>query len=190
MIVEPRPAASVILLRGGHAGLELLIVRRTPHARFMAGHWVFPGGAVDASDGPGDSGLRAAARRELQEEAAVVLARDAELVPFARWITPIESPIRFDTWFYLAAAPPEASPQVDGAEIVAFRWIEPAAALAAFAADELTLAFPTRMQLEQIGAYPSADELLTRARERADSVRAVQPRVVGSGAHARIVLPD
>ena len=66
----------------------------------MAGHWVFPGGAVDPEDGDGQSGLRAAAARELAEEAGVVLAPDAEIVPFARWITPEQSPIRFDTWFY------------------------------------------------------------------------------------------
>src|SRR3954471_10506988 len=71
--VKPRQAASVILLRGGGEGLELLLVKRTPKARFMGGAWVFPGGAVDADEGDGDAAHRAAALRELQEEAAITL---------------------------------------------------------------------------------------------------------------------
>ena len=46
----PRPAASVVLLRGGgrHSdrGLEVLLLKRTEEAKFMPGVWVFPGGAV------------------------------------------------------------------------------------------------------------------------------------------------
>src|SRR5581483_12324414 len=70
---EPRQAATVIVLRGGEERLEVLLVRRTPKARFMGGVWVFPGGAVDAQEGEGDRAHRAAAIRELQEEAAIVL---------------------------------------------------------------------------------------------------------------------
>ncbi len=61
----PRQAASVILLRGGSEDLEVLLVRRTPHARFMGGVWVFPGGAVDAREGEGDEAHRVAGVREL-----------------------------------------------------------------------------------------------------------------------------
>src|SRR5690349_6888362 len=52
--VRPRQAASVIVLRGGEETLEVLLVRRTPEARFMGGVWVFPGGAVDDVEGSGD----------------------------------------------------------------------------------------------------------------------------------------
>ena len=45
----PRPAATVILLRGGAESLEVLLVRRNPQARFMGGAWVFPGGSVNRS---------------------------------------------------------------------------------------------------------------------------------------------
>src|SRR5207302_1295084 len=86
--VRPRQAASVILLRGGSEALELLLVKRTPEARFMGGVWVFPGGAVDAEEGDGDEAHRLAAVRELQEEASVDLAGPDELVKFSRWITP------------------------------------------------------------------------------------------------------
>ena len=40
----------MIVLRGGAEILEVLLVRRTPKARFMGGVWVFPGGAVDDAD--------------------------------------------------------------------------------------------------------------------------------------------
>ncbi len=186
--VTPRPAATVILLRGDGARLELLMVQRTPEARFMAGHWVFPGGAVDPADGPGQSGLRAAAVRELEEEAAVRLPAEAELVPHARWITPAQSPIRFDTWFYLAVAPPNAEPRVDGVEIVACRWVRPAEALRAAEAGEFQLAFPTRRQLEQLARFAGVTEALAHARAHAHAIRPLEPRIVGSGEHARIVL--
>src|SRR5580658_7668014 len=84
----PRLAATVILLRGGAEQLEVLMVRRNPQARFMGGAWVFPGGGVDAADGHGEPGLKAAALRELTEETGIELPADAELVAFARWITP------------------------------------------------------------------------------------------------------
>src|SRR5689334_12675274 len=99
---EPRQAASVILLRGGGEELELLLVRRTPKARFMGGVWVFPGGAVDTHEGDGDAAHRLAAIRELQEEASIQLDDPGALVKFSRWITPAVVTIRFDTHFFLA----------------------------------------------------------------------------------------
>src|SRR3954467_14055689 len=101
----PRQAATVIVLRGGAQRLEVLMVRRTPRARFMGGAWVFPGGAVDAHEGEGDASHRAAAVREVAEEAGIELPDPAALVPFARWITPPEITVRFDTYLFLAAAP-------------------------------------------------------------------------------------
>src|SRR6476661_361944 len=86
----PRLAATIILLRGGGDGLELLLVKRTPKARFMGGVWVFPGGAVDAGEGDGDEAHRRAAVRELDEEAAVSGVRAEDLVKFSQWITPAE----------------------------------------------------------------------------------------------------
>ena len=70
----PRPAATVILLRGGAGVLEVLLVHRNPQARFMGGAWVFPGGAVDRGEGDGQAALRSAAARELSEEAGIALA--------------------------------------------------------------------------------------------------------------------
>ncbi len=183
----PRPAGTVILLRGGSSALEVLLVQRNPNARFMGGAWVFPGGAVDRSEGHGDQALRAAAIRELEEEAAIAIGDPAELVAFSRWITPAEVKIRFDTWFYLAPLPPGAEAKADGSEVVDARWYSPAGALAARERGELFLVFPTIKHLEQLSVFESADALLDHARGR--EVHPVQPRVVGHGETARIVLP-
>jgi len=182
----PRPAATVILLRGGAVSLEVLLVRRNPRARFMGGAWVFPGGAVERSEGSGDQALRRAAVRELAEEAGIATTPEA-LVPFARWITPAEVKTRFDTWFFLACAPAGAEPRIDGSEVVDARWCEPAQALDAARRGELPLVFPTIKQLEQLAHFSSAEALLAHTRGR--PVRPVQPRVVRSGETARIVLP-
>ena len=183
----PRPAATVIVLRGGDAGLEVLLVKRNPAARFMGGAWVFPGGAVDRGEGEGQDALRSAAIRELAEEAGVVLNRPSDLTPFSRWITPPQVKIRFDTWFYLAPLPEGAAPQVDGHEVVDLRWYEPAAALEAGRAGEVLLVFPTIKHLEQLSSFATADELLDHARSR--EIRPVEPHVVLSGEQARVVLP-
>jgi 8-oxo-dGTP pyrophosphatase MutT (NUDIX family) len=183
----PRTAATVILLRGGDHSLEVLLAQRNPAARFMGGAWVFPGGAVSPIDGDGDAGLRAAAVRELREEAGVQLPDPAALVAFSRWITPAVVKIRYDTWFFLASAPPGVELQIDGAEVVDARWFTPAAALGAGRAGEILLVFPTIKHLEQLSAFASAEELLAHARTR--TVAPVQPRVLGTGETARIVLP-
>lgn len=183
----PRLAATVILLRGGDERLEVLLVRRNPKARFMGGAWVFPGGAVNASDGEGENSLKSAALRELAEEAGITVASSALLVPFARWITPAQVKIRFDTWFFLALSPPGAEPVVDGAEVVDGRWLTPEAALAAARAGRLLLVFPTIKQLEQLASFASATQLIGHARGL--SITPVEPRVITSGEAPRIVLP-
>ena len=186
--VTPRPAATVILLRGGAERIEILLVKRNPRARFMGGAWVFPGGAVDRHEGRGEAALRAAALRELREEAGVQLSDPHALIGFSRWITPEEIKIRFDTWFYLATAPPGAEARVDGHEVVEARWYEPAKALEAARAQEIALVFPTIKHLEQLAKFRSADELVEYARRQ--QIRPVLPRVVVSGETARIVLPN
>jgi 8-oxo-dGTP pyrophosphatase MutT (NUDIX family) len=186
-VTIPRVAATVIVLREVGDRLEVLLARRTPKARFMGGAWVFPGGAVSPEDGEGEAGLRAAGLRELQEEAGIVLRSPADLAPFSRWITPAEVTIRYDTWFFLAAMPDGQQPRVDGEEVVDARWFTPAAALEASRGGEILLVFPTIKHLEQLSMFASLDELMRHA--RAHTVQPVQPRVVGQGETARIVLP-
>jgi 8-oxo-dGTP pyrophosphatase MutT (NUDIX family) len=180
----------ILLRRGGkHAerGLEVLLVRRNPEARFMPGVWVFPGGAVDPGDGDGQDAHRAAAVRELGEEAGIELPAE-ELIAYSRWITPKVVPIRFDTHFFLALAPAHSPPRPDGAETVDAAWFEPQAALDAHHAGKLPLVFPTIKHLESLVGFPNAAEALEAARRR--EVRPVEPEVVGDGDERRIVLPD
>ena len=183
----PRQAATVILLRGGGQTLEVLLVKRTPAARFMGGVWVFPGGAVDTDEGEGDGAHRAAAIRELREEAAIALDDPAALVKFSRWITPAQVRTRFDTHFFLASLPAGQEPRVDGEECVDLGWFTPAGALQAHRDGEILLVFPTIKHLEQLSAFASVDSLMTYARGR--DVQPVQPRVLVEGEVARIVLP-
>lgn len=99
-VANPRPAATVVVMRDSDAGPEIFMVRRHQDTAFMGGAYVFPGGRVDAHDHDGSdawcdglphavaqlAGLDAdvavayhvAAARELFEEAGVLLARDAD----------------------------------------------------------------------------------------------------------------
>jgi 8-oxo-dGTP pyrophosphatase MutT (NUDIX family) len=183
----PRQAATVIVLRGGGAGLEVLLVKRNPASRFMGGAWVFPGGAVDAADGEHDAAHRAAGVREVQEEAGLALPDADALVRFSRWITPAQVRTRFDTHFFLAAAPEGQQPRPDGGETVDARWYTPAGALDAYRDGEIELVFPTIKHLEALAPFGSADELLAWAQGR--DVVPVEPRVVVTGEVARIVMP-
>ena len=184
---EPRQAASVIVIRGADTGLEVLLVRRNPEARFMGGFWVFPGGAVDAHEGEGDEAHRLAAVRELAEEAGVEGVDASELVKFSQWITPRQVEIRFDTHFFVAHLPDGATVTIDESELVDHRWYSPQSALEAHRADELALVFPTIKHLEQLAAFGSARELVEYAGSR--RVEPVEPRVLIEGEVARVVLP-
>jgi 8-oxo-dGTP pyrophosphatase MutT (NUDIX family) len=187
----PRQAATVILLRrgGSHedAGLEVLLVRRNPEARFMPDAWVFPGGAVDTAEADDNAAHRLCAIRELEEEAGVTLTDPGELLEFSRWITPAEVKTRFDTHFYVAPAPAHAKPEPDGEETVDAGWFAPADALDRWRAGEMVLVFPTIKHLEALLPFGTADEVLAAARERV--VGPVQPRIVTEDGIPRVVLP-
>jgi 8-oxo-dGTP pyrophosphatase MutT (NUDIX family) len=126
--------------------------------------------------------------RELEEEAGVRLADEKQLVPFSRWITPAEVKVRFDTWFFVAAAPEGApEPRPDGGECVDARWLRPQEALEAYSRDELMLVFPTIKHLEQLAELGSVAEALRTAGER--EVEPVQPKVVVKDGSAEVLLP-
>ena len=88
----PRPASTICLVRDTPQCAEVLMVRRTPQARFMGGAWVFPGGAVDPTDeadaaraavscsSPEMAPWIAAAVRELVEETGVWLLESGAIV--------------------------------------------------------------------------------------------------------------
>jgi 8-oxo-dGTP pyrophosphatase MutT (NUDIX family) len=211
------PASTVLLLRDGAQGLEVLLITRHSASGFAAGALAFPGGKVDPADetlapaalAPPGGAFRVAAIRETYEEAGLLLARrtGAEallghdevmalpkisfaalmaeaglelaadlLVPYAHWITPADSPKRFDTHFFLARAPEGQRPSADERETHGLSWMRPEAALAEADAGRASLVFATRMNLVRLAASTSVTAALDAA--RAAPVVTVCPEIV------------
>jgi 8-oxo-dGTP pyrophosphatase MutT (NUDIX family) len=84
----------------------------------------------------------------------LLLALD-ELVPYAHWITPEGMPKRFDTWFFLAAAPPEQVGAHDGKESTDSIWVSPREALEGGESGRFKLPFPTTRNLIRLGKQPA-----------------------------------
>jgi 8-oxo-dGTP pyrophosphatase MutT (NUDIX family) len=93
----------------------------------------------------------------------ILLALD-ELVPYAHWITPEGMPKRFDTWFFLAAAPPEQAGAHDGRESTDSIWVSPREALAGGESGRFKLPFPTTRNLIRLGKQPSVRAALADSR--------------------------
>jgi 8-oxo-dGTP pyrophosphatase MutT (NUDIX family) len=87
-----------------------------------------------------------------------------ELVPYAHWITPEGMPKRFDTWFFLAAAPPEQVGAHDGKESTDSIWVSPREALAGGESGRFKLPFPTTRNLIKLGKHRSVKAALDDAR--------------------------
>jgi 8-oxo-dGTP pyrophosphatase MutT (NUDIX family) len=221
--VEPRLAATVLLLRDAAAGMEVFMVVRHHQIDFASGALVFPGGRIDPGDHdiagnpvlfppqPGltaaDAALRVGALRETFEECGILLARAhgdgalvtamrlreieetwrvpmtagektfadiliAEdlvlapdmLVPYAHWVTPLHMAKRFDTFFFLAVAPPDQVAVHDGGEAVDSIWISPRGAISEADAGTYKLVFPTQKNLEKLGRHSTPAAALDAAR--------------------------
>jgi len=160
---EAAPAATVVLLRDGDNGLEVLLGRRSSKLAFHGGAWVFPGGRIDPedyADDPNDldAAARRAAAREAKEEAGVDVDPDS-LVHFSNWTTPEISPKRFATWFY--AGPVAGGDAIaDGAETEKLQWFSPSEALAARAAGEIEPAPPQYVTLLDMLTFDNVADAL------------------------------
>jgi len=160
---KAHPAATVVLIRDGSDTCEVLLVRRNVQLSFHGGAWVFPGGRVDSGDyaGAADDALAAARRaavREAHEEAGLIL-EPAELVLVSRWVTPVQLPKRFDTWFF-AGLGTDAPVSVDGGEIHDHRWMTASEALAAQRAGAIELPPPTFVTITALAPYRRAEDAL------------------------------
>lgn len=209
-MVEPAPAATVLLLRDDP--FEVLMVRRRSTS-FFSSALVFPGGLVDPDDrsdawlphlagaeqlSVDERALRIAACREAYQESSVMLGAHSHafeagvafidivsrqgarlplggIVRFGHWITPARSSKRFDTHFFLAAAPAGVEPRCDGDETVAHEWIRPADAVARAEGGEHTILFPTLMNLRRLAESDTVAAALAAAQVRAPYT--VLPRV-------------
>lgn len=164
---EAAPAATVVLVRDGDHGLEVLLARRSSQLAFHGGAWVFPGGRIDPADYagvPGDvfAAAQRAAAREAMEEAGVAVRHD-ELVHISNWTTPEISPKRFATWFFVGAF--EGGEAVaDGTETERLHWFRPDDAFAARDAGDIELAPPQYVTLLWLRDHADVATVMRAAR--------------------------
>lgn len=133
--------------------------------------------------------FRIAAIRETWEEASVLVAHDGtvaadaraadsdidfrefvaasegaldlgQIYYFGHWLTPESQPKRWDTRFFLAAAPQGQDVIFDGNETVSAVWLNPIEALARHDSGEQELIFPTRMNMKRLAESSSVAEAI------------------------------
>jgi 8-oxo-dGTP pyrophosphatase MutT (NUDIX family) len=119
-------------------------------------------------------------------ESGRVLALD-ELVPYARWITPEAMPKRYDTWFFLAAAPPEQLGAHDGRESTDSLWLSPREAVAGGESGRFKLPFPTTRNLIKLGKQPNVVAAIEDA--RGQPVVTVMPELIRTGGGRQLRIP-
>src|SRR5436190_22899404 len=107
---------------------------------------------------------------------------------FSHWITPEGAPRRYDTRFFVTAAPPEQVPLHDDRETIAHVWIAPEDALERCRRGEFEMIFPTISNLEAIARFPKSADLLAAAAAIED-VPTILPRIAPDGEGVRILLP-
>ena len=110
-----------------------------------------------------------------------------ELVYFSHWLTPPARAKRFDTRFFVAAAPPVQIAAHDATEVVEQRWVRPADALAQ--ADALKLITPQRKTLETLARFDRVESLLAWARQPRD-IALTMPMIGRGRDGVRPVTPD
>jgi len=172
-------AATVVLLRDGAQGIEVLLLERPRHTGTFAGAWVFPGGRVDPEDYDAAGAVppnllsesrrpeedlpaaRIAGVRETVEETSLVLAPDA-LVDLSCWVPPLQAPKRLRTWFFLAAAP-AGEIRLNPGELIDYEWLTPAEALRLHRDGKMLLIAPTFVTLTLLQQFQDAAAALAYA---------------------------
>ena len=113
------------------------------------------------------------------------LATD-KIAYFAHWITPEESPYRYDTRFFVAPMPEGQTPVADPREVIDMRWFSPRGAIEAFKRGEISLRNPTVQNLKLVDAG-SVEDALAKLKDR--EVPTIRPRVIMEGDKRRILMP-
>ena len=188
--VTPKHAASLLVLREGGAGTEVLMGMRGAKHRFMPNRLVFPGGKVDRADYTARiaaplrpdvllrlekastprlcHALAHAAARELDEESGLSLGLPPMLdgLDFlCRAVTPPGGPMRFDARFLVVDEACVTGTLGGSGELEGLRYYPIEEALA------LDLAFVTRAVLEQVKGYLAMSEAERRGRVRTPLLR-------------------
>lgn len=112
----------------------------------------------------------------------------ADMHYFSRWITPLGSPRRYDTRFFVAMAPEGQRPSHDERETIANLWIRPEEALERHEAGEFELIFPTVRSLEVLTRFDTAEAVVAHASSITE-FPPLLPRFVEEDGGLRIVMP-
>lgn len=235
VLTPPVAAATVMVVRDGPTGLEVLLVRRHGNSGVLGGVHVFPGGKLDAADRLADPaaldrpaaacmdclcepaldantalGLHVAALRETFEECGLLLGQVAAakhvqavreetaagvafaaalraqglpiptacVLPWSRWVTPRVPSVtnkRFDTRFFVAAAPTDQAVEHCVREATEAVWLSPRSGLERYWAGEIDLAPPQIMSLSELVRLADVAQVLAAARNRPPSLIEPEP---------------
>jgi 8-oxo-dGTP pyrophosphatase MutT (NUDIX family) len=143
-----------------------------------------------------NAGTFAEYRRKLQsgEMSMLDLARAEglrypadRLHPFSRWITPVISPRRYDTRFFVAYLPRGQEPLHDALETTDSAWIAPKNALRRYREGNFPLVFATEKHLERMSRFRSIEEMIAST-EMAD-LQPVVPKAIKRGDQMVFLLP-
>lgn len=111
------------------------------------------------------------------------------LVPFARWVPQFHAVRRFDTLFYLAAAPAgDWQPRVVAGECASAEWVAPVEVLERERSGSARLIFPTRRTLERLALHSDFEAL--RADAERFPIEPITPWVEERGGEKFITIPD
>jgi 8-oxo-dGTP pyrophosphatase MutT (NUDIX family) len=134
-----------------------------------------PKGSNALVDAKRASEIEAAHRTELNDrkttfsriltDNGLLLALDG-LIPYAHWITPEGMPKRYDTWFFIAAAPPDQLGAHDGRESTDSIWLSAREALAGGDSGRFKLPFPTTRNLIRLGKQARVQDALDDSKGR------------------------
>jgi 8-oxo-dGTP pyrophosphatase MutT (NUDIX family) len=185
------------LTRGGLGGLAYWVAALREcfeEAGILLARRAGDGEAIDVSDAATVARLqqrRAALNAgsttfaDIIRDEGVVL--DATRIHYiAHWITPLGPPRRFDTRFFLAAAPTGQVAAHDDNEIVHHDWVAPGHAVEAWRADRMAMMSPTARMLMSLAAFDRAADAVAAA---AADVEAHQIRVRRIDETYHILLP-
>ncbi len=102
---------------------------------------------------------------QLCEQHGLILPLD-RLAYLSHWVTPPGPPRRFDTRFFVAAAPADQTPAHDGVETIDHVWLTPAQALADHRSGRRLFGSPTLRTLRRLADYPDTRTLLAATHAR------------------------
>ena len=111
----------------------------------------------------------------LESEGLLLDLRGLEYI--AHWITPVGSPRRYDTRFFVALAPSDQRATHDAGETVADQWIRPIDALEANERGEFEMIAPTIRNLQAVAGFTRTESVLNYARSL-ENITCVQPTIV------------